>query len=167
MSVAISNPRRVLIFGGLALIIFAMSYGLWYALFAEHQALEGMGGALGTGFAQAASGDLNSSHHSIQQYARIKYDYVRHVDVHSHWGGLAMILIVLGVMFDRVGFSERRRLYLALTLLAGSFIFPLGVILQTVSNSIFPSFLAVAGSALMISGMVLVAIGFSRERAVS
>lgn len=163
----LSASRKILIAGGLSLIILAMSYGLWYALFAEHQALEGMGGALATGFVQAASGNLDGSHQSIQQYARIKYDYVRHVDVHSHWGGLAMILIVLGVMFDRVGFSERRRFYVALTLLAGSFIFPLGVILQTVSNSAFPSFLAVTGSALVITGMVLVAIGFFRERAVS
>ena len=163
----ISASRKLLIVGGLALIIFAMSYGLWYALFAEHQALEGMGVALATGFAKAASGNLAESHQWIQQYGQIKYEYVRHVDVHSHWGGLAMILIVLGVMFDRVGFSERRRLYVALTLVAGSILFPLGVILQTVSHSVIPSALAVAGSALVIAGMVAVAIGFAREPGVS
>ena len=152
--------------GGLALLIFAMSYGVWYALFAEHQALEGMGASLATGFAQAAAGKLSDAHQSIQQHASIKYDYVRHVDVHSHWGGLAMLLIVLGVMFDRVGFSDRRRFYVAITLLAGSILFPLGVILQTVSSSVIPSSLAVAGSALVIGGLVLVAVGFWRERGV-
>src|SRR5262249_20231225 len=135
----ISVSRKLLIVGGFTVIIFAMSYGLWYALFAEHQSLEGMGANLATGFAQAASGKLSDAHQSIHQYASIKYDYVRHVDVHSHWGGLAMILIVLGAMFDRVGFSERRRLYLAVTLLAGSVLFPLGVALQTVNTSIIPS----------------------------
>src|SRR5262249_21888663 len=107
----ISASRKLLIVGGLALLIFGMSYGGWYDLFAEHQALEGMGASLATGFAQAAAGKLSDAHQSIQQYASIKYDYVRHVDVHSHWGGLAMLLIVLGVMFDRVGFSDRRRFY--------------------------------------------------------
>ena len=163
----LSASRKLLIAGGLALIVFAMTYGLWYALFAEHQHLEGMGAALTTGFAKAASGNLAEAHQSIGQYADIKYQYVRHVDVHSHWGGLAMILIVLGAMFDRVGFSERLRFYLALVLLVGSVVFPLGVILQTVSRSVFPSTLAVAGSALVIGGLVFVAIGFSRKSGVS
>ena len=163
----LSASRKLLIVGGLALVIFAMSYGLWYALFAEHQALEGMGASLANGFAQAASRDLAASHKSIQQYAAIKYDYVRHVDVHSHWGGLAMILIVLGAMFDRVGFSERRRFYLAIALLTGSVLFPLGVVLQTITTSAIPSALAVAGSGMVIAGMVIVAIGFFRERGVS
>ncbi|MCI0348580.1 MAG: hypothetical protein L0Z53_04070 [Acidobacteriales bacterium] len=163
----LSAARRVLIAGGLALIIFAMGYGLWYALFAEHQALEGMGAALATGFAQAASGNVADSHVSLQRYASIKYDYVRHVDVHSHWGGLAMILVVLGAMFDRVGFTERYRLYLAITLLTGSVMFPLGVVLQTVTTSAIASSLAVAGSAMVIGGLVVVAIGFWRERGVS
>lgn len=163
----LSASRKLLIAGGLALIIFAMTYGLWYALFAEHQHLEGMGTALATGFAKAASGNLAEAHQSIDQYAGIKHHYVRHVDVHSHWGGLAMILIVLGAMFDRVGFNERRRFYLALILLVGSVIFPLGVILQTISRSAFPSTLAVAGSALVIVGLVFVAIGFFRKPGVS
>jgi hypothetical protein len=163
----LSTSRKLLIAGGLALIIFAMSYGLWYALFAEHQHLEGMGAALANGFAKAASGNLPAAYQSIAQYAEIKYDYVRHVDVHSHWGGLAMILIVLGAMFDRVGFSERPRFYLALTLLVGSVIFPMGVILQTVSQSAFPPTLAVAGSALVIVGLLFVAIGFARKPGVS
>lgn len=163
----LSASRKLLIAGGLALIIFAMSYGLWYALFTEHQALEGMGASLATGFAQAASDNLADAHQSIQQYAAIKYDYVRHVDVHSHWGGLAMILIVLGVMFDRIGFTEKRRFYLAATLLSGSVLFPLGVVLQTATTSGIGSGLAVAGSALVIGGLVFVAIGFWRERGVS
>ena len=163
----LSASRKLLILGGLALIIFAMSYGLWYALFAEHQALEGMGTNLATGFAQAASGNLASAHASIQQYAAIKYDYVRHVDVHSHWGGLAMLLIVLGMMFERVGFSEKLRLYLAAGLVAGSVLFPLGVVLQTVSKSGIGSALAVAGSALVIAGLFFTAVGFWRERGVS
>jgi hypothetical protein len=163
----LSPSRKLLIAGGLALIIFAMTYGLWYALFAEHQHLEGMGAALANGFAKAAAGNLNEAIGSILRYAEIKYDYVRHVDVHSHWGGLAMILIVLGAMFDRVGFSEQWRFYIALMLLVGSVIFPLGVIFQTVSRSAFPSILAVAGSALVIVGLVFVAIGFSRKPGVS
>src|SRR5437899_6639238 len=35
---AMSGSRRLLIIGGVALAIWGMSYGLWYAVFAEHQA---------------------------------------------------------------------------------------------------------------------------------
>ena len=43
-----------------------------------------------------------------------------------------MLMIVLGVVFDGVAFSERvRAWYCAGSLLAGSVVFPLGVILQT------------------------------------
>ena len=163
----LSAPRKLLILAGLALIVFAMTYGLWYALFAEHQALESMGGSLATGFTQAASRNLPAAHAAIEQYGNMKYEYVRHVDVHSHWGGLAMILIVLGVMFDRIAFSEQTKLYLAILLVAGSVLFPLGVVLQTVNGSAIPSGLAIAGSALVIIGLALVAVGFARERSVS
>ena len=50
---------------------------------------------------------MNAARTAIDTYAMVKYDYVREVDAHSHWIGLSMILIVLGAIFDRVGFSPR------------------------------------------------------------
>ena len=34
-----SGARRLLLTGGIVLALWGMSYGLWYAVFAEHQAL--------------------------------------------------------------------------------------------------------------------------------
>jgi hypothetical protein len=45
-----NGARRLLILGGIALALWGMSYGLWYAVFAEHQALDGIGISLATGF---------------------------------------------------------------------------------------------------------------------
>ncbi len=49
-----NRARKVLVFGGLALAAFGMLYGLYYAVFVEHQTLDHMGGSLATAFVCAA-----------------------------------------------------------------------------------------------------------------
>jgi hypothetical protein len=159
----VSGSRKLLIVGGLLLTVWGMSYGLYYALFDEHQTLESITVSLAAGFRHAAGNDMAQVQAAMDSYARHKFDYVREVDVHSHWSGLALILIVLGLAFDQVDFAERRRWLLAAALVAGSFVFPLGVILQTVGGSVVADALAVAGAALLIAGLAVVAMGFARQ----
>ena len=159
-----SGSQKLLIFGGLALASFGMLYGLHYAIFIEHQTLDNMGGSLATAFVNAAERNIPGAHNSIDAYATTKYNYVRQVDVHSHWIGLAMLMIVLGAAFERVSFRESTRIWLAMAMLVGSVIFPLGVILQTVNHGgLIPSGLAVAGSALATISLAGVAWGFARQ----
>ena len=105
---------------GLALAVFGMLYGLHYAVFVEHQTLDRMGGSLASAFAHAAERRWDDSQLALTAYRETKYDYVRQVDLHSHWIGLAMLMIVLGVVFDEVAFGERARFAIALAMLAGS-----------------------------------------------
>ncbi len=161
-----SGAKKILIFGGLALATIGMLYGLYYAVFVEHQTLDSIGGSLAGSFVQAAERRLPEAHGAIDAYAAAKYNYVRQVDVHSHWIGLAMLMIVMGAAFDRVGFSERVRLWIAIAFLIGAVGFPLGVILQTVNHGgAFPSALAIAGSALVTIALLAAAIGFARQSA--
>jgi len=156
---------KLLIFGGMALAAFGMLYGLQYALFAEHQTLDHMGGSLAQSFTAAASRNLAQSHAALKQYGKTKYDYVRQVDAHSHWIGLAMLMIVLGVIFERVNFSEGIRQLAAFFLLAGSALFPLAVILQTYHHgAMVLNALAVVGSGLVIAALAVTAWGFARPR---
>ncbi|MCI0355161.1 MAG: hypothetical protein L0099_08995 [Acidobacteria bacterium] len=159
-----SRPRKMLIVGGLALILWGMSYGLWFAVFDEHPTLERMGTSLATAFVKAAERKLPEANTALDNYAATRFEYVREVDVHSHWSGLAMLLIVLGVVFDRVAYDERKRLALAALLLAGSVIFPLGVILQTFDRGRLPQAMAVAGSGMLIAALAAVAAGFLHRR---
>ena len=158
-----TRSGKLLIIGGVALAAFGMLYGLHYAIFIEHQSLDGMGMNLTRAFVHAAERNLSESHASLSAYAATKFNYVRQVDVHSHWIGLAMLMIVLGVVFDRVGFNDRTRFWLALMLLLGSIVFPLGVILQTANQGPLPSVLAVAGSAMVIVSLAAIAFGFARQ----
>ena len=140
-----------------------MCYGLLYAVLSEHQALDAMGGSLQTAFTSAAERRMNDAHAAIASYAATKFNYVREVDVHSHWIGLAMLLIALGVVFDRVAFAARIRMWIAASLAIGSAIFPLGVILQTARMGRLASGMAVAGTALVTLGLTAVALGFAKK----
>ena len=156
-----SAARRLLILGGVALALLGMSYGMWYAIFAEHQELEGIGKSLASGFSAAAERHPAEAESALRQYRELKYAYDRHVDVHGHWIGLAMLLIVLGVAFERVKFSESVKLLLAAGLLIGALLFPFGVMLQTFSNGAGPRALAVVGSALVIVSLAGITLGFA------
>jgi hypothetical protein len=157
------GARKLLILGGIGLALLGMGYGMWYAVFLEHQELGSIGGSLATGFSAAAGRNSAAADVALSQYRESKYEYDRHVDVHGHWIGLAMVLILLGIAFDRVEFSERIKLFLAAGVLLGSLLFPLGVLLQTFSHGAAPRGLAIIGSGLVIVSLVGMTIGFARE----
>ena len=158
-----SISRKILIFGGLGLAIWGMGYGIWYAVFIEHQTLDGLGAALATGFIRAAENRRTESQAALSDAASRSLAYVRQVDAHGHWIGLGLLLLILGITFDRVGFGERVRTYLAAALLAGSVIFPLGVLLETWDRDAGPQAIAVIGSALVIVSLSGTAWGFARS----
>jgi hypothetical protein len=123
-----------------------------------------MGEFLQGAFTQAAMENWTNSEMNLMAYADTKYKYVRQVDAHSHWIGLAMLMIVLGVVFDRVGFSERTRYWLAILLLVGSVVFPFAVLLQTASGGrVLASVLAVLGAACVTIALAGAAVGFFRQ----
>jgi len=158
-----SAARRLLIAGGIALALLGMIYGAWYAVFAEHQELDGIGKSLTASFSATARGDAAGAEAALKQYKELKYSYDRHVDVHGHWIGLAMVLIVLGFAFDQVRFEKKAKMALARCLIAGALLFPLGVLLQTFSHGYWPRAVAVAGSALVIASLALVTLGMMRR----
>lgn len=160
-----SGARRLLLVGGIALAIWGMGYGLWYAVFAEHQALDGIGASLAGGFTAAAQRDPAQVASLLTQYREAKYIYDRQVDVHGHWIGLAMLLIVIGIGFDRLRVSDRLKFLLALALLLGAAVFPLGVLLEIISHGPLPKAIAIAGSALIIVSLAGTSLGFARKQA--
>jgi hypothetical protein len=159
-----SAASKLLIFGGIALAAFGMLYGLHYALFVEHQTLDSMGGSLATAFTNAAERHMPEAHTAVAAYAATRYDYVRQVDVHSHWIGLAMLMIVLGVAIDHVALAHRIRFWIALTLLVGSVAFPLGVLLQSETHgAAFATATTMVGAVIVTVALAAVVVGFARQ----
>jgi len=158
-----TTSRKLLIFGGLLLAVWGMGYGIWYAVFIEHQTLDGLGSALATGFMRAAENRMAESQAALADVAARSFVYVRQVDAHGHWIGLGLLLLILGIAFDRVGFAERVRMYIAMALLAGAIAFPFGVLLETWNRGGVPQAIAVIGSVLLILGLSGTAWGFARS----
>ena len=157
------RPGHMLAVAGLALAVCAMAYGFYYAVWVEHQTLDGIGGALAGAFQEAARGDLNAAHKQFDAYTRAKYVYTREVDAHSHWIGLAMILLILGALWDRVGFGATGKSLLAVALVLGSVVFPAGVLAQNYLAAPHGRVIAVTGTVLLLVGFVMAAVGFARE----
>jgi len=157
----VSTARRVLLLGGIALAIVGMCHGTWYAVFAEHQALDRIGESLASAFTLASERNFAPVTTVLAEYRDAKYAHERQVDAHGHWIGLAMLLIVLGIAFDRVALAEKQKLALAIGLLAGATLFPLTVWLQIFSHGSVPRALTVASSALMIATLGITALGLS------
>jgi hypothetical protein len=158
------RSQRLLAVTGLALAVWSMSYGFYYAVWVEHQTLERIGGSLAGAFQKAATREMDASRAKLAEYARAKYVYTREVDAHSHWIGLAMVLLILAALWDRLAFGNKGRSLLALGLIAGSTLFPLGVLLQNYLPSPDGQVIAVAGTSLLLVAFGLVAVGFGRER---
>jgi hypothetical protein len=160
----VTVARRILLLGGIALAIIGMCHGTWYAVFAEHQALDQIGGSLASAFVHAANRDSQQAQLALANYREAKYIYDRQVDAHGHWIGLAMLLIVLGIVFDRVAFRDNYKSLLAIGLLTGAATFPLSVLLQTLTHNSLPKLLSIASSALMIGALAITAFGFVSAR---
>jgi hypothetical protein len=157
----VSTARRVLLLGGIALAIVGMCHGTWYAVFAEHQALDRIGESLANAFTLASERNVAQVTTALAEYRNAKYAHERQVDAHGHWIGLAMLLIVLGMAFDHVALAQKQKLALAIGLLAGATLFPLTVLLQVFSHGSVPRVLTVASSALMITTLAITALGLS------
>jgi hypothetical protein len=156
-----SAPRKLLVIGGLALAAWGMGYGMYYAVYVEHQTLDGLGSALSTGFVRAAEHRMPESQAALADAASRSFVYVRQVDAHGHWIGLGLLLVILGIAFDRVALEKRVCFLLALALLSGSVLFPLGVLLETWNRGPGPQVIAVVGSALVTIGLCGAAWGFA------
>lgn len=159
------SARKFLLLGGIALALLGMSYGLWYAVFAEHQALDGIGMSLTKGFQAAAERNPAGAEQALLQYRQAKHNYDRQVDVHGHWLGLSMLLIVLAIAADQISIPEKWKSLLALGLFLGSVLFPFGVLMQTWSYGTLPRAVAIIGSALVIASLAGIALGFLRRNA--
>ena len=159
-----STPQRILILTGLFLIGFTMAFGVWYALFDEHQTLVGMGVQMATGFAEMAAGNPEASSAALENYAALNAEYRKEVHAHGHWGMLSLVLIIVGMAFNRLGISQRQGLLLAWLLALSAALFPLGVLMQIGPAAGLGKLLSVPASLGMVLGLLISAWALIRAK---
>ena len=155
-----TGSQKILLSGGLALAILGMAYGFWYAVVDEHPTLERMGISLASAFAEVAKGEMAQASESLETYGGTRFEYIREVHFHGHLVALSTLLLVLGLFFNLLAFSERIRLYLASLLVFGTAALPLGSLLEIVLAGPVPMAVALLGTVAIIGGMGAVAAGF-------
>lgn len=161
-----SQAQRVLILMGVFLIASTMAYGVVYAIFDEHQTLVGMGVFMATGFMEAAQGNMEAAYAALDNFGTLSQEYRNEVHSHGHWGMLSLILIVLGLVYNRLGLAEKPGLMLAWLLALSALLFPLGVLLQIWSATAgLGKLLSVPASLGMVLGLMWAAWSMLREPA--
>jgi hypothetical protein len=158
-----NTPPRILILSGLVLIACTMAFGVGYAVFDEHQTLVGMGMYMATGFMEASNGNMDAAYTALDSYGALTQEYRNEVHSHGHWGMLSLILIVLGLMFDRLTLGEKQGLIVACLLSASAALFPLGVLLQIGPAASIGKILSIAGSTGMVLGLLAAVYGFLKS----
>ena len=157
------RAQKILILTATFLIAFTMAFGVAYALFDEHQTLVGMGTLMATGFMEAAEGNMEASFVALDSYGALAREYGYEVHAHGHWGMLALILLILGLVFKRLGLSEAQGIALAWLLALSAVLFPLGVLLQIGPAASLGKLLAAPASAGMVLGLLVAAWALLRE----
>jgi len=160
-----TGSQKILLAGGLALAILGMAYGFWYALVDEHPTLERMGVSLASAFAEVAKGEMGQARESLKVYGETRFEYVREVHIHGHLVALSTLLLVLGLFFNQVAFSERVRLYLASLLVFGTVVLPLGSLLEILLTGPVPTAVALLGAVSVIGGLGAVTAGLALSAA--
>jgi hypothetical protein len=158
-----TGSQKILLSGGLTLAILGMAYGFWYAVVDEHPTLERMGVSLAGAFAEVAKGEMDQARESLKVYGETRFEYIREVHIHGHLVALSTLLLILGVLFRQLAFSERIRLYLASLLVFGTAALPLGSVLDILLTGPLPKTVAVLGTLALIGGLGAVAAGLRRS----
>jgi hypothetical protein len=154
------SARRLLIFGGIALIAGGMLFGDIFAVFVLHQNGGQTGASLLAASRAAALGDSLAVRNSFQQIGGLLEDHGTKVDAHVHMIGAGYLALMLALVQPYVALSQGRKRLLAWWFVAGGLLLPTGIFLiHYVGLAYSPSSLIGWASILADSaGAVLVAV---------
>ena len=149
-----TSANKTYIVGGLVLILAGLTFGVYYAIFDEHQTLVAMGMAFAQSFFDAAAGNEAGVSDNLEIFRANSYEYMREVSVHAHIIELGTLALIIPLFAHRIAWSDERKLLLARLFILGSVVFCLGVLAQIVALSGLTQTLAAAGA-----GLVIVVVG--------
>ena len=152
------SPARILIFGGIALIITGMLFGDIFAVFVLHQNGGRTGETLLAAAQAAADRNVAGVRNAFASVGGLLEDRGTKIDTHVHMTDAGYLALLLALVQPYVTLPSRRKKRLAQTFLVGSVMLPIGIFLihyVGLSYSPFPvigwaSVLADSGGALLI-----------------
>lgn len=123
------STRRLLVLGGIALILCGMILGDVFAAFILHPNAGHIGAALMAATHAVAAGDPHAAGAAFQAIGGYLENRGTKVDAHSHMIGFGYIALLLALLQPFVAFSEKTRKFLAKLFLFGAVLLPVGAFL--------------------------------------
>jgi hypothetical protein len=123
------SARRILVIGGIALILCGMILGDIFAAFILHPNANRVGENLLTATRAVASHNPRAAGAAFQNIGGLLENRGTKVDAHSHMIGFGYIALLVALLQPYVAFSESAKKFLAKLFVFGAVLLPVGVFL--------------------------------------
>jgi hypothetical protein len=123
------SARRLLVLGGIALILVGMIFGDIFAIFTLHQNAARVGTSLAAAAHAALAGDSHSVLANFRDVSAFLENHGTKVDTHVHVIDFGYLALMLAVVQPWVAFSEAFKKKIACFFLFGAVLLPVGVFL--------------------------------------
>jgi hypothetical protein len=123
------SARRLLLLGGIALIVAGMLFGDFFAVFVLHQNASRVGAGLAAASHAALQGDAPAVSANFANVGSFLENRGTKVDAHVHAIEFGYLALLLAVVTPWISLSEKINRALALLFLIGSVLLPVGVFL--------------------------------------
>src|SRR5216683_8135142 len=123
------SARRLLVLGGIGLILVGMLFGDIFAVFVLHQNAAKVGASLSAAAHAAAAGDAKTVLTSFQSVGNFLENRGTKVDTHVHMIAFGYLALLLAILQPWVALRKGTRKKLAWTFLFGAWLLPVSVFL--------------------------------------
>jgi hypothetical protein len=123
------GARRLLILGGIGLILTGMFFGDIFAVYTLHQNAAQVGANLAAAANAALSGNRQAVLANFRNVGMFLENRGTKVDTHVHMIDFGYLALLLAILQPWVGFAESRKKQIAWVFLAGAWLLPVGVYL--------------------------------------
>ena len=123
------SARRLLVLGGIGLILVGMLFGDIFAVFVLHQNAAKVGANLSAAAHAAVAGNANAVVGGMQSLGSFLEDRGTKVDTHVHMIAFGYLALMLGILQPFVKFGESAKKKLAWVFLVGAWLLPVCVFL--------------------------------------
>src|ERR1700674_3425652 len=123
------GARRLLLLGGIGLILSGMIFGDIFAVFTLHQNAAQVGANLAAAAQAALVGDRHAVLASFQDVGAFLENRGTKVDTHVHMIDFGYLALLLAILQPWISFEEKAKRGLAWLFLAGATLLPVGVFL--------------------------------------
>ncbi len=164
------SARRLLVFGGIALIAGGMLFGDIFAVFVLHQNAGQQGAALIEANRAVAAGNSAASNDTFTRLGSLLEDRGTKVDAHVHMTDAGYLALILALVQPYILFTQAAKKILAGLFIAGGILLPVGIFLIHYVGLAYSPFAVIgwasvvadSAGALLIVVLIIEAWGFRK-----